>query len=213
MTGSESLIWLIDDEPDLAMVYADALVKDAIRVEIFGSAEEALEKIISGAKLPELIVTDLNLPKMDGITFLKTIREKLLELPVILVSGGMDRENLVKASNLSITGFLEKPFDLEVFRAKVLETIKNKTHFDIDAELISCLKNESKLLQEIVGSVLGRLLLAEQTLKEIDPEKHFSFANSKANYAGSEKERRIAKEVESIRTRIENLWPQSTFSR
>jgi hypothetical protein len=55
--------------------------------------------------------------------------------------------------------------------------------------------------------------MAEKFLVEIDPEKQFQFVNSKENYRGVENERRIAREIDSLKKRIDSLWTQSTFAR
>ncbi len=213
MNAKRSKVWIIDDEPDLAMVYADSLISDPVDVTVYGSAEEALAVIEKNPNSTDLIVTDFNLPKMDGVTFLQTLRQKLIEKPVILVSGGTDRDQLIRASNLTLTGFLQKPFDLAQFRDKILSTLNNRINFDIDAELIGCLKTQNNLMQEIINSLLIRIQLAEKHLIEIDQEKHFAFANSKDNFRGVEKERRIALEIDQLKKRIENLWSQSTFAK
>jgi DNA-binding NtrC family response regulator len=213
MNAKRSKVWIIDDEPDLAVVYADSLTSDAIDVTIYGSAEEALAVIEQNPNSTDLIVTDFHLPKMNGVTFLQTLRQKLIEKPVILVSGGTDREQLIRASNLTLTGFLQKPFDLAQFRDKILSTLNNRINFDIDAELIGCLKTQNNLMQEIINSLLIRIQLAEKHLLEIDQEKHFAFTNSKDNFRGVEKERRIALEIDQLKKRIENLWNQSTFAK
>lgn len=71
----------------------------------------------------DLLVIDLNMPVVGGFDLLNRVRQdaSMQELPVILMSGGSDRETLMRAASLRVNGFLVKPFDHAALTQKVDE--------------------------------------------------------------------------------------------
>lgn len=81
---SESRILLVDDEEELRRSSAQALELAGFRVDTFACAEDALERI--AFSFHGVVISDIRMPGMDGMTFLQRIREIDAELPVILVT-------------------------------------------------------------------------------------------------------------------------------
>ena len=79
-------ILLVDDEAPLRGLVERALCRDGMTVEAAGDAEEALARLEAGF-VPDLLVTDLAMPGMDGLSLARSIRSRNSALPVVLVSG------------------------------------------------------------------------------------------------------------------------------
>ncbi len=79
-----------------------------LEVDTFSSAEDVLELI--GYGFSGVVVSDIRMPGMDGMTLLQRIREIDAEIPVILVTGHGDVQLAVKAMREGVYDFLEKPF-------------------------------------------------------------------------------------------------------
>lgn len=79
--------------------------------------EDALEKYID--KKPDIMLTDIKMPKMNGIELVSNIRKLDMNIPIILFSGHGDQEYLLQAIKLQVQGYIVKPVDtnemLEVF--------------------------------------------------------------------------------------------------
>lgn len=73
--------------------------------------EEAYEMYEDNA--PDIIITDIKMPKKDGLKLIKQIRRKDYTTPIILLTSFADHEMLLSAVNLSIDGYLVKPVELE----------------------------------------------------------------------------------------------------
>lgn len=73
--------------------------------------EEALK--IYEETPPDIIITDIVMPKVDGLTLVKKIRQTNYEIPIVLLTSFSEKEYLMDASNLSIDGYLVKPIELE----------------------------------------------------------------------------------------------------
>lgn len=104
---SESRILLVDDEEELRRSSAQALELAGFRVDTFACAEDALERI--AFSFHGVVISDIRMPGMDGMTFLQRIREIDAELPVILVTGHGDVQLAVRAMREGAYDFVEKP--------------------------------------------------------------------------------------------------------
>ena len=107
-------ICLVDDETDIIESFSENLKSD-FQVRTFTSAALALEAFDHGLK-PHVVVSDLKMDQIDGITFMQKIRERNLDSRLILMSGQAHREDIIKVMNLGASGFLEKPFTMAQLR-------------------------------------------------------------------------------------------------
>ncbi|MDO9416667.1 sigma-54-dependent transcriptional regulator [Pararhizobium sp.] len=108
---SEARVLLVDDEEDLRLSTAQALELSGLKVETLASADRVLELV--GYSFPGVVVSDIRMPGMDGMTLLHRIREIDSEVPVILVTGHGDVRLAVKAMHEGAYDFLEKPFAIQ----------------------------------------------------------------------------------------------------
>ncbi len=106
MSGQRIL--LIDDEEDMRLSSAQALELFGLEVTTFSSAEPVLELV--GYGFDGVVVSDIRMPGMDGMTLLQRIRDVDAEIPVILVTGHADVQLAVSAMRAGVYDFLEKPF-------------------------------------------------------------------------------------------------------
>lgn len=101
-------IILVDDEEEVRRATAQNLDLEGFSVECFARAERALEKI--GHGFDGILISDIRMPKMDGLELLGAVREIDPDLPVILITGHGDVPLAVKAMQAGAYDFLEKPF-------------------------------------------------------------------------------------------------------
>jgi two-component system C4-dicarboxylate transport response regulator DctD len=105
---SSSRVLMIDDEEDLRLSTAQAMELSGFTVTMLSSAEHALELI--GYSFDGVVVSDIRMPGMDGMTLLQRVRELDAEIPVILVTGHGDVQLAVNAMRNGAYDFIEKPF-------------------------------------------------------------------------------------------------------
>lgn len=106
MSGSRIL--LIDDEEEMRRSSAQALSLFGLDVVTFANAEPVLERV--GYGFDGVVISDIRMPGMDGMTLLQRIREMDSEIPVILVTGHADVQLAVSAMHAGVYDFVEKPF-------------------------------------------------------------------------------------------------------
>ena len=100
---------IVDDELDMRQSISQWLALSGFDTETYGSAEEALKGI--GADYPGVVVSDIRMPGMDGMAFLKRLMSMDSGLPVILITGHGDVPMAVEAMRVGAYDFLEKPFN------------------------------------------------------------------------------------------------------
>lgn len=110
-------ILLVEDEKQLSDVIAKGLRKSSYVVEQAYDGEEALELLYINSY--NLVVLDLNLPKIDGLEVLKEIRKEDNEIKVIILSARNQTEDKVKGLQLGANDYLEKPFDFPELVARI----------------------------------------------------------------------------------------------
>ncbi|GGC09346.1 C4-dicarboxylate ABC transporter [Marinobacterium zhoushanense] len=117
-SGTGSPVLLVDDEKHIRLAAGQTLELEGYEVETLERAEGVLERI--DENWPGVIVTDINLPGIDGLELMKQVRGVDPELPVILITGHGDISMAVTAIRDGAYDFIEKPFASEF----LLDTVR-----------------------------------------------------------------------------------------
>ncbi|MBE9476355.1 MAG: sigma-54-dependent Fis family transcriptional regulator, partial [Proteobacteria bacterium] len=104
-------IAIVDDEQDMRESISQWLTLSGYRTVTYPSAVHALKEI--DADFPGIIISDVRMPEIDGIQFLKKIQSIDNTLPMIMITGHGDVSMAVEAMRIGAYDFLEKPFDPE----------------------------------------------------------------------------------------------------
>ncbi len=118
-------ILFIDDEKHIRQANKQTLELADMAVSCFESAESGLSQV--SRDLQGIIVCDIRLPAMDGMTFLNKVREIDLDLPVILITGHGDISTAVQAMRNGAYDFIEKPYSAERLVKTVQRALEKRT--------------------------------------------------------------------------------------
>jgi CheY-like chemotaxis protein len=122
----EKVVLVVDDSATVRKFVAASLNMKGFRVVTAADGVEALE-LMPKEKF-DLIITDLNMPDMDGYEFIRTVREtpEYRDIPIIVLSSMTDLKNKDHALEVGALAFLEKPLSAEAIQREVFRFV-NKT--------------------------------------------------------------------------------------
>ena len=133
------------------------------------NAKEAIEALRE--REYDLVVTDINMPRMNGFDLMKRIRRKDISLPILLVSGALlepEEEKIIEESDV----YLRKPFDMEELHKFIVRGLSLRVKMKKLVELVDDDKKMRKLIKgkiklEKVVKEEENLALAQELLKEV----------------------------------------------
>ena len=117
---------VVDDEADVAEMFRQRFRREARNgtyvMHFASSGDEALNLLTEGIE-PTLIVilSDINMPEMDGLDLLAEIKQRWADLPVMMVTAYGDDQRRCRARELGASEFLTKPVDFDLLKARLAQ--------------------------------------------------------------------------------------------
>lgn len=116
-------ILIAEDDTQLRALYVEYL---SLFFETVFEAKDGKEAfMIYKEKLPDIIISDINMPKMDGLALIELIRQKDTKTPIVILSAYADQEMLLQAVKLHLFEYLVKPVNSQELKEIILRMIKN----------------------------------------------------------------------------------------
>jgi DNA-binding response OmpR family regulator len=171
-------VLLVEDEIELSSMLENAIGEYFFTFKVASNGKEGLE-LFKEIK-PDLVITDINMPNMNGIEMSKEIRKTNPNLPIIILSAFSQKDYLLNAIDLSVTKYLIKPFDPD----ELLESIsiisekigkkkielkdgfifdKNTNSLAKDGKYIKLTKREIKFIDILID--ISPAILSEEDIK------------------------------------------------
>ncbi len=117
-------ILVVDDDPAVRDVLSEGLSGDSYRCETAADGSEALRKIESNGF--ELMVSDIDMPEMDGMRLLQEAKKVRPDMEIIMVTGVLDVETAIQSMRLGASDYLTKPFNLAEVRITVERALEKQ---------------------------------------------------------------------------------------
>src|ERR1051325_6158617 len=167
-------ILVVDDEPDLELLirqkFRRQIRNDEFRFVFAQNGVEALQKLEENADI-EIVLTDINMPEMDGLSLLVRLNELNLLLKAVIVSAYGDMENIRTAMNRGAADFLTKPIDFQDLEITVNKTLKQlqvlKEAVQTHDQLLA-IRHELEIARNIQQAILPRTFPAFPERKDFD---------------------------------------------
>ncbi len=158
---SNETIWVIDDDRAMRWVLEKTFTEEGFKVVTFEEGQSAITQLEQ--QQPDVIMTDIRMPGMDGLTFLAQVKVSHPELPVIIMTAHSDLDSAVSSYQTGAFEYLPKPFDIDealllVGRAIQHNQIRRQTRESTRATPLRTLDiiGESPAMQEVFRAI-GRL--------------------------------------------------------
>ncbi len=166
MADGELTVWIVDDDESLRWVLEKALHQAGMETRSFERAEHLLEAI--GHDRPDVLITDVRMPGMDGIALLNRVSRSCPDLPIIVITAHSDLDHAVAAYQGGAFEYLPKPFDLDEAIELVRKAARKNGKPASDgkakeANEIPMLIGKAPAMQEVFRSI-GRLARSSMTV-------------------------------------------------
>lgn len=154
--GTQRRILLVDDDADLLHLIGVRLKANGFEVLAVNDAHKALTQL--SVFRPHVVVTDLRMPGMDGMTLFERIQERDLRLPVIMLTAHGTIPEAVAATQQGVFSYLVKPFDAQLLLAHLEKALRQSGERETSgssgeddawrSDIISCSQTMENLLQQ-----------------------------------------------------------------
>lgn len=162
-------VWIVDDDQSMRWVLEKALAKAGVPARSFASAAHMLDALRTD--LPSVLVTDIRMPGMDGLSLLQQVKQQHPELPIIVMTAFTDLNSTVAAFQKGAFDYLPKPFDLNaavalIQRAGHRDTLpgtENAGSAGVAEDEDGMMQSASPAMQEVFRAI-GRLATSNVTV-------------------------------------------------
>ncbi len=114
---------VVDDSSTMRRIIKNALSRLGYTdIEEAANGAEALEVFEKGGI--DLILTDWNMPEMDGLTFVKKVREKDPNVPILMVTTNAAKDDIIEALKAGVNNYIVKPFTPDTLKEKIDQVTK-----------------------------------------------------------------------------------------
>jgi two-component system nitrogen regulation response regulator GlnG len=154
--NDKNTVWIVDDDKSIRWVLEKALQKTDVEIKSFSKPGDLLKLILS--EEPDVIISDIRMPGMDGITLLNKIKEHSPSVPVIIMTAYSDLDRAVSAFQGGAFEYLPKPFDVDEVVSLVKRAITHKQN------------NRAVFINEVVDvktSIIGSAPAMQEVFKAI----------------------------------------------
>ena len=143
-------ILIVDDEARQSKLWMAKLEEEGYKIDLAENGKEACDKILQESY--QLVLTDIIMPKMDGLQLLDWIRERDKGLPVIMITAYADVDSAVRAMKKGAYDYVKKPMDLEELAQIISKVFRMKS-----------LEEENIYLRKELSRKVGKLIVGEST--------------------------------------------------
>lgn len=159
-------VWIVDDDRSMRWILEKALNRAGFQTQLFDNAETVLNRLTQ--QRPDIILTDIRMPGLDGLQLLNKIQQRYASLPVIVMTAHSDLDSAVNSYQTGAFEYLPKPFDLDEAVALIKRAISATARESSAKENSPILSSgtiigEAPAMQEVFR-VIGRLSHSNMTV-------------------------------------------------
>lgn len=157
-------ILIVDDDPICRELLRDAISQEGVSISLAGDGIEGLQKLAE--EQVDILITDLNMPRMDGLSLFKEAKYQYPQIVTIIITGYGNLESAIEAIRQGTYDFIQKPFKIE----EILVPVRNAV------EKVRMMKELNRVIEELKA--------AYEKLQQMEREKEQNTAGNAANTSG-----------------------------
>jgi len=120
--AANSKVWIVDDDKSIRWVLERALIKEQLEPVTFENARDLLQRL--GTDRPDVIISDIRMPGLDGLALLEEIKLRTPDVPVIVMTAFPDLDRAVSSFQGGAYEYLPKPFDIDELLSLVKRAVQ-----------------------------------------------------------------------------------------
>jgi DNA-binding NtrC family response regulator len=200
-------ICIVDDEAGIANMCKDYLDQD-YSVRVFTSPKEALAAF-EGDYSPDVLITDIKMPELDGFSMAKKIHQKVPDVPVVMMSGYADKKHVLEAMENEASGFLEKPFDPRKMKDLISSVVKKTRHNHTLDKLVRLYNEVVRIALDLNEKYIDRYTRAENRLHDASVALTPGPSETKAYLASIQTENQLHRQLDKSIEEIADVLRES----
>jgi two-component system, NtrC family, nitrogen regulation response regulator GlnG len=155
-------VWVVDDDESIRWVLEKSLGREGMAVRVFEGSAELLDSLDEGQ--PDVLVSDIRMPGIDGLALMERVKTQWPELPVIIMTAHSDLDAAVSSYKGGAFEYLPKPFDVDAAAMLVRRAAKPRSHPEqaLSAPTAAII-GEAPAMQEVFRAI-GRLAQSNITV-------------------------------------------------
>lgn len=142
---SSKNIWIVDDDKSIRWVLEKAFTKDGLTPRSFEDPTQILAELENDR--PDVIISDIRMQKMDGISLLENLKQRVPDIPVIIMTAYSDLDRAVSAFREGAFEYLSKPFDVDEIVGLVRRALNERQKGLVETDA-----SDASDVSEIIGS-------------------------------------------------------------
>lgn len=126
--NQQPLIFIVEDNPEVQLLLK-TIFEANYELRTATDGEEALRLLKKSPQTPDLIITDLMMPELDGVSLIQRLKanKRFWHIPILVLSAKSDFVTKIKVLNIGVDDYIQKPFNIDELQAIVQTLIKNAT--------------------------------------------------------------------------------------
>lgn len=157
---SPKTVWVIDDDNSIRWVLKKALDQAGFDCVCFENGKIALTALQNSLQKPAVLISDIKMPEIDGLTLLKHIKQYYPSLPVIIMTAHSDLDAAVNAYQQGAFDYIPKPFDVDevvhLVQRAIAQNQKNRVDTHLGSKTSTGIIGEAPAMQDVFR-IIGRL--------------------------------------------------------
>lgn len=194
MTDTAAKILIVEDDATIGRFVELELLHAGYEVARFGDGEAALEAVADVS--PDLVILDLMLPGIDGLEVARTLRERNIGAPILMLTARSQTQDVVVGFDAGADDYLRKPFEISELMSRVRALLKRVEHekpldsykagnveidpssrsVSVSGEPVNFTAKEYDLLEYFVTNA-GRVISRDEILESVWAGQHTSDSN------------------------------------